>query len=515
VLTVKVIDTLDQVIADVNWSSASASHNLMEPGGWEVVADGDPALFLLLESRSEPLWVLLIDHETGHVHGGPLREVLWRGVTGDAYLVLSGGNANWLANTTVTLPDVGQTFYPGTPARSSRGYERAAQAGSRSIYELVDDQLNNTGLTYRNIDNSLVLASLSNTGLIIALESEPFEPLLDTIRRWGLRSGVIADFQWRGATATLELNLRLPTIRTFRLWEQDGLLLDWEYFESGDTLNHTWMGGSGEGVNRTVVPVTPPNGVPGKWGVTIERFVNGSSVEFASELVDVGQVEIENNRASQGISASARSVGSTLRFSADYQLGDICSTVFHGVEFFQVASAVEIDWRRSGKTEKLTTGEPDLFMFNTTETLGRQAAVTITPTGLAVGEVSLASVFTPGDAVVSLELGIVWARTEVNVFDQATWSIEQQIDGGGWVTVTGPTTTGSTDVSYESRFANVAAPAFTTSLEYRGVLAQAGEATVTSPALLLSGSATVTVDGRVQPNSDRRVQPNGDVRVQP
>lgn len=487
-LTVRLVTDADEVVADIAWTTAEAKPALHAEGGWEVIARADRDLLLKLDDQDQNFWCLLIDHSTGITHGGLLWDWEVDGVGSDATLKMWGGDPNWYMNTTITLPDVAVTNYPGIPARSKFAYDRVSQFASRSLYELVDDQVNNTTLPYRTIGVSLLLAALQNFGRQLALESMPFEPLLDTVKSWSERGGIVTNFQFKGTTSTPEMVMRSPIRRTFRLSEQDGVLVDWKYRRTGHKVNYPWMGGKGEGVDRQVAPVAPLSFEP-RYGVNIERFVKASSAVDDVALIASGRQAIEKNQATQEVATKALASRMGVEYGVGYFLGDIVPIVFLGIEHLRFVTAVTLSWTVEGKSESLSMGLPDIDILDIDFDMGRQALVDYRPTaGLAVGDLRLVETFDAGDGTVRFAVELVYVEADGNGADQAGISIEYRVDGGAWVADLDDLKTGNLDYFYDldtwTFTRNV--PAYTQTLEYRASLAKTGETTVFTPILFLS-----------------------------
>ncbi len=479
-LTCRLLDDSDTIIAELGWLEASTRHELMREGGWEVVAPGDRRLVNLLKAQDEQWWMVMVDHSTQFVHGGVLWD--WRfkkGKNGAADTVtMWGGDGNWYLNTSCTLPESGTLNYD-TPPPTDRTYSKTSQQASVSLYELVDDQLNDTSPSYRQRDVSLTAAASTTVGSTLALEcSSPFEPLLDTVREWSLAGGIVTDFPLDGASSTVEMLMRAPVERGFRLSDQNGVMVDWEYRATGHKASVIYPGGAGEGVDRLITQVVGSN--QDRWGTPIERFVKASSAATITEANAAGLNAVADNEATTGLRTRALASRMGVEFGTDYNLGDIVSVEFMGTEYRQLITAVEIGWSPAGKEEQIETGEPDLSGASLGEVTAAAAGA---PTaGLSAGYLQPTGQYDPVEGgFVALVFQIVYAAGEPDLVDQATWEIERRVDFGAWSSVTSAVATGSADLFYATvTTSNLTFPAFTESVEYRAKLAKSGETTVYS-----------------------------------
>ena len=486
-LTVRLIEgPIGDVYRDLPYIETEVEDHLMAPGGWIVTCPGLEWISDAWDTRPDAgLWMRIIDDNSPDVmHGGWVEEYVEDG--DNDTITFSGSNANgWLAGL-LSVPEPPTFEYP-SPPRTDYAYTRPnTQTASESIYDLVYNNLGAGDLGHaRNLPVSTSTAALQAIGGSVALESIPFERLLETIYRWGLEGGLVVDFGYDNGGVSLDI--RVPTLVGFRLAEQDGVLEGWKWRETAPTATHVLAAGDGEGVARRVQDV----GTYGAafdydgWGnVRKEAFVDSSTAESNAALLE-GYTVLRECQPTRGVESRAIASRLGVRYKVNYELGDIVGVVFRGVEYRQLITSVTLRWDRRGLTEQIGTGQPDMVGIS----LGRQPNYEVwSPSGVSAGHVRPRSLFDESPASTApLEFEIVFSQAVVDPGDSAAWSIQQRVDGGSWSTISGPNFLDIAEYRNEWVSFDVTIPAYTQSVEVKGVLSSILYGTKESPAFLVAG----------------------------
>lgn len=133
--------------------------------------------------------------------------------------------------------------------------------------------------------------------------------------------------------------------------EEYGNLSDWTLLRADPTGTRAVVGGSGDGVDQTLVTVVDPLGEEPLWGTVYEIYVDGTSTTDTDALTSDGETELADTQATAGVSATTLETPGC-RWGVDYVTGDTVGVeTIGGLVSAERVTATTLSWSATDGTE--------------------------------------------------------------------------------------------------------------------------------------------------------------------
>lgn len=290
-------------------------------GTWAIDLD---ARLPYARQLATPGYGIEVVNSAGVVLSGDMRHVKRTRTEDRSRLVVSGYDDNVWLYRRVAHPQPGTA----TPPYSSSGYDMSNDVASTVLGYYVDRNAGPAALAVRRVPG-LTIGSYPAAGTTVFGRAR-WQRLLVLLQELALTGGGLGFRITKTGTSAREFTVWEPEDLTSRVRFSTGLgnLAGYEYEDQAPTFNYVYMGGSGEGVTRTI-----------REGLYVDSVVDWGRIEEFRDRRDTDDLSELDQHISQALAEGVGQVGlrltpaetNNLRYLVHYNLGDRVTAVLDGV----------------------------------------------------------------------------------------------------------------------------------------------------------------------------------------
>lgn len=321
-------------------------------GTWELSVPWDhPARPLLWQASAGIIVERVIDDAEATrtvVFSGPVRKRRrsFSAQTGELATFYGASDLVWLARR-VAHPQPASA----TPPYSTTAYDTSSGALEAVVQHFIDV-------------NAYAFALPARQNIAQVVGPLPSGPAAVAQARWtnllDLVAGLAARAGWGIYVRQRGFGMRAPTDRAalgVEFSTDRGNLVDYDLVQAAPTANYVYVGGAGTGTARTIVEGLDPASIA-EWG-RIETFIDRRDTTNTTDLTGAAAATLTEQAGTVSATVTVVDIP-TVRWGADYELGDIVAARFDDVEIIDVIEELTVTLGADGLTIKPTIGSGDL-----------------------------------------------------------------------------------------------------------------------------------------------------------